>query len=554
MTGGTYLLLGGAGLVGFQVAYRIGTELDPDRIVVAALTEPLVTQALDDLRRLLPDVELVGEWGDVFVREAYASTARAQLLVDAETREGVFEDILGPFDPAYERAMLTTLVRRYRPTVVVDSINTATAISYQDVYTASVVAKHQVEAAEASGDHSGLASSVETLILSQATPQLIRHVRILHRALTEVGTRLYIKIGTTGTGGMGLDIPYTHSEDRPSAQLMTKTAVAFAHTGLLFLAARTAGGPLIKEVKPAALIGYAGVDHRPVKQKGEPVSLFRAVTEPLGSDLFLRRHGLDQIGELVVPVVDTGENGVFTRGEFEAITAIGQMEMVTPEEIAALCVIEIRGGATGNDVIGAIDSAVLPPSYRGGVVRVRALEQLERLEIETGTHSVALGQLGPPELSKLLWEAELIRLAIGTVTGMLTSEPGEIAEAWTAVLDARPEMVDTITSLGLPILSLDGATLVRGPFIRIPEVADADRVELDDQGRDRWADKGWVDLRESNALRWQDRFRQMRRAVLGAAQPGSAGVTIESYLPDEIEIGTVAAWVLANEIGGTRIK
>jgi hypothetical protein len=554
VAGGTYLLLGGAGLVGFQVAYRIGTELGPDRIVVAALTEPLVERALDDLRRLLPDVELVGEWGDVFVREEYASIPRRQLLADAGTREGVFEDILGPFDPAYERAMLTALVRRYRPEVVVDSINTATAISYQDVYTASVVARHQVEAAEASGDHSGLASSVETLILSQATPQLIRHVRILHRALTEVGTRLYIKIGTTGTGGMGLDIPYTHSEDRPSAQLMTKTAVAFAHTGLLFLAARTAGGPLIKEVKPAALIGYAGVDSRPVKHKGETVHRFRSTTERLGPQLVLRRQGLEQIGELVMPVVDTGENGVFTKGEFEAITAIGQMEMVTPEEIAALCVIEIRGGATGNDVIGAIDSAVLPPSYRGGVVRLRALEQLGRLEVETGTHSVALGQLGPPELSKLLWEAELIRLAMGTVTGVLTAEPGEMAAAWAGMLDSRPEMVDTITSLGLPILSRDGATLVRGPFIRIPEVADADRVALDDTSRDRWADKGWVDLRESNAIRWQDRFRRMRRAVLGAAQPGSAGVTIESYLPDEIEIGTVAAWVLANEIGGTRIK
>ncbi len=554
MPGGTYLLLGGAGLVGFQVAYRVGTELEPDRIVVAALTEPLVSRALDDLRRLLPGVELVGEWGDVFVREEYASTPRSQLLAEAGTREGVFEDILGPFDAAYERAMLTALVRRYRPEVVVDSINTATAISYQDVYTASVIAKHQLEASEESGDHSGLASSVETLILSQATPQLIRHVRILHRALTEVGTRLYIKIGTTGTGGMGLDIPYTHSEDRPSAQLMTKTAVAFAHTGLLFLAARTAGGPLIKEVKPAALIGYAGVDNRPVKYKGEPVHRFRAMTEHLGPELVLRRHGLEQIGELVMPVVDTGENGVFTKGEFEAITAIGQMEMVTPEEIAALCVIEIRGGATGNDVIAAIDSAVLPPSYRGGVVRLRALEQLGRLEVETGTHSVALGQLGPPELSKLLWEAELIRLAMGTVTGVLAADPGELAAAWTAMLDSRPEMVDTITSLGLPILWRDGTTLVRGPFIRIPEVADADRVALDDNARDRWADKGWVDLRDSNARRWQDRFLRMRRAALGAAQPGSAGVTIDSYLPEGIEIGTVAAWVLANEIGGTRIK
>lgn len=551
---GTYLLLGGAGLVGFQVAYRIGTELEPDRIVVAALTEPLVERALADLRALLPGVELVGEWGDVFVRQDYSLIPRHELLADAVTREGIFEDILGPFDAAYERANLTELIRRHRPDVVVDSINTATAISYQDVYTASVIAKHQVEAADVSGDHTALAGSVETLILSQATPQLIRHVRILHRALTEVGTRLYIKIGTTGTGGMGLDIPYTHSEDRPSAQLMTKTAVAFAHTGLLFLAARTGGGPLIKEIKPAALIGFAGVDNRPIRHKGGPLHIHRSVTEDLGAELWLRRDGLDQLGELVLPVVDTGENGVFTKGEFEAITSLGQMEMVTPEEIARLCVIEIRGGATGNDVIGAIDSAVMPPSYRGGVVRLRALDELSRLEHETGTHSVALGQLGPPELSKLLWEAELLRLALGTVSAVLSADADAIATAWNGVIADQPALADTIASLGLPILLGDGVRLIRGPFIRIPEVPDTERVAVDDDARDRWANKGWVDLRRSNADRWKARFERMRSARLGGAQPGSAGVTIESYLPDEIEIGTVAAWVLANEIGGTRIK
>jgi len=553
--GGTYLLLGGAGLVGFQVGYRIGTELAPDRIVVAALTEPLVSKALGDLRRLVPpDVELVGEWGDVFVREEYAFTPRRDLLTGADTREGVFDDILGPFEAAYERAMLTQLVRRHKPDVVVDSINTATAISYQDVYSASLIAKRDIDELQAGGSPPGLVDSVETLLLSQATPQLIRHVRILHHALTEVGTRMYIKVGTTGTGGLGLDIPYTHSEDRPSAQLMTKTAVAFAHTGLLFLAARTAGGPLIKEIKPAALIGFAGVDHRPIRHRGDPVQRFRAVSEPLGAELALTREGLEQLGDLELPVVDTGENGVFTKGEFEAITALGQMEMVTPEEIARLCVIEIRGGATGNDVIGTIDSAVLPPSYRGGVTRLRALEELARLEDETGTHSVALGQLGPPELSKLLWESELLRLAFETVTAVLATDDTAIADSWSKVLADRPDLSDTITSLGIPILSSDGSMLTRGPLIRIPEIAGSVRATVNNELRDAWADKGWVDLRPSNAVRWQQRFRRMREARLGSAQPGSAGITIESYLPDHIEIGTVAAWVLANEIGGTRIK
>ncbi len=65
---------------------------------------------------------------------------------------------------------------------------------------------------------------------------------------------MYFKVGTSGTGGMGVNIPYTHSEERPSRVLLSKTAVAGAQTLLLFLLARTPGGPLVKEIKPTAAI------------------------------------------------------------------------------------------------------------------------------------------------------------------------------------------------------------------------------------------------------------------------------------------------------------
>src|SRR6185436_5321566 len=110
------------------------------------------------------------------------------------------------------------------------------------VYTASEIARSQFDQllARLNGDGAGAdgadgaARALEMLLISQSVPQLVRHVLIIHRAMSEAGTRLYLKVGTTGTGGMGLNIPYTHSEDKPSAKLMTKTAIAFAHTGLLF--------------------------------------------------------------------------------------------------------------------------------------------------------------------------------------------------------------------------------------------------------------------------------------------------------------------------------
>ncbi len=555
----TYLVLGGAGLVGYQVAYRIATELQPDRLVIAARTEASVARAVAGLRELAPPgTDVLGEWGDVFLRTDYARTPRPRLLETAATREAIFDDLLGPLDDAYGRSQLAALVARYQPDVMVDAVNTATAISYQDVYTSAVLAERDMAALLAGRELPAevVAHDVETLILSLAVPQLIRHISLLHRALQDAGTRLYLKVGTTGTGGMGLNIPYTHSEDRPSAKLLTKSAVAFAHTGLLFLMARTPGGPIVKEIKPGALIGYADIVHRTIVDQGEPVALYASQAEPLGAELTLRRDRAEfqRQADLQVPVVDTGENGVFTKREFEVITALGQMEYVTPEEIADLCVEEIAGRNTGRDVVASLDASVLGPSYRGGVLRHRVLDELAVLENETGVASIALGQLGPPELGKLLFEAELLARGFGTFPAVLAATPEELSRTATNLVDGAPDLRNAITSVGLPILAADGASIRRGPFLRIPEVPGGGPVPVTDADRDRWAAKGWIDLRPANFAVWQRRLQAMQDARPGKAQPGSAGVTPETTVAEGIEAGAVVAWVVANELGGWREK
>ena len=98
-------------------------------------------------------------------------------------------------------------------------MNTATGLSYQDVFDGAAKVREWIK--DDNFDAKGI-PDLETLLLSQTTPQLIRHVRFVHRATTEYQTRLYLKVGTTGTGGMGLNIPYTHSEDKPSKNYSPK--------------------------------------------------------------------------------------------------------------------------------------------------------------------------------------------------------------------------------------------------------------------------------------------------------------------------------------------
>src|SRR5581483_3334903 len=113
---------------------------------------------------------------------------------------------------------------------------------------------------------------------------------------------------------------------------------------------------------------------------------------------------------------------------------------------------------------------------------------------------------------------------------------------------------NTINSVGLPILSPDGKSLMRGPYIRIPEIPGTTSVSLTSENVDKWAAKGWVDLRPQNFERWRQRFATMSARPTGLDERGSAAVKREGYPHEDIRVGAVVAWIFNNEILGYRIK
>src|SRR2546426_47737 len=230
-----------------------------------------------------------------------------------------------------------------RPDAVVDSINTATAFAYQDVV------KSAQELLALAGAGTLDRAAVERHVLLLTTPQLIRHVQILVEALRRAETKAYVKVGTSGTGGMGFNIPYTHSEERPSRTLLAKSAVAGAQSLLLFLLGRTPGLPATVEIKPTATIGWRESGFGPIRSKGKAIPLVDC-PEPVPVSHAFRPDAQPwcDLGRPLEGVfIDVGENGLFARDEFETVTALGQMEFITPEEIAEYVLMELEGRPTG---------------------------------------------------------------------------------------------------------------------------------------------------------------------------------------------------------------
>lgn len=545
----TVLVLGGAGLVGIAVARRI-LESHPARIVLGSLRRSEVEEAVAEVRAdpRARGVRVEGVWGDLFVPHALKDRPRAEILADPEALASMVDDIYGELtEEVFARSTLGRILEKTEPRIIVDCINTAGALAYQNVFRSA--AGLRTRAAAGTADTEAVDTHLATLYL----PQLIRHTQIALEGMKRAGTEVFVKVGTAGTGGMGLNIPFTHSEERPSRVLLAKSGIAGAQTLFLYLMARTPGAPAVKEVKPTAAISWKSIRQGPVKRGGrailradavEPLPLAEAFGEEAHRAYTLTDEPLEGV------FLDAGENGVFTVGEFETLTALGLMEFVTPEEIAENVVREILSHPTGTDVVTALDAATMGPTYRAGVLRSVAIDRMEAMEEESGLRSVAYEMLGPPRLSKLLFEGEILSRLLGTLEAAAELRPDQVAEDALALIDEDDDLRQRIVSIGLPIVLPDGDHLLRGPEIKVrPEPG----IALRDQ---RLVDRGWVDLRPSNWALWSDRCSALLEEM--EERPGvEAGSRSDHEYGDpagRLRPGRLAAWVFRYEDHGERIK
>jgi hypothetical protein len=157
--------------------------------------------------------------------------------------------------------------------------------------------------------------------------------------------------------------------------------------------------------------------------------------------------------------------------------------------------------------------------------------------------------LGPPRLTKLLYEAYLCGRVRSSVRALADSRPADLAMATQRLLQDDGALRQHIISVGLPIVLPDGKSVYRGTVVVVPP-SDGDPLEA--------APRGWVDLRPDQFGNWVRRAAEMvRQGDARAAGPQASGSDVDwnAIDPDEpIEPSRLATWVFTVEDKGMRIK
>jgi hypothetical protein len=156
--------------------------------------------------------------------------------------------------------------------------------------------------------------------------------------------------------------------------------------------------------------------------------------------------------------------------------------------------------------------------------------------------------LGPPRLTKLLYEGEILRRLRGRLEDAEVLEPDAFAREAERLVTEDDDLRTRILSANLAVLLADGARLLRG---RKVEIEPCPGEEVEDTA---W--KGWVDLRPANWETWRERAVSVLARVI--AEPGAEGGSqwdIEPWHRERtIRPGALAAWIFRYEDEGERIK
>ena len=183
---------------------------------------------------------------------------------------------------------------------------------------------------------------------------------------------------------------------------------------------------------------------------------------------------------------------------------------------------------------------------------------LKELESLHNKESIAFELLGPPRLSKLLFEINILKTIANDMRDLIGKTPEELSQKAFDLIREKEELRSEMISIGIPILFPDGKSLLRGSTIKIPPYRGENELHLDEKSINLWAHDGWVDLRVVNMINWQRRLSKIIESseIIPPTDTSSQFVRNKRYWNNfkEIDIGKIVGWIFIEEEQGKRMK
>lgn len=320
------ILILGAGHIGLAIGEKI-IRKNPKEIIVFNRTMEKAVLSRKKLKKINPDIPVNILYGNVF---------RPFNIMDKKTLESVDYYNLRRFYSydkiqKYKETALYNICKNSNPDIIIDCINMSTVLGSNF----NIFEKKQYKENE------------EEYLSMKIIPVLITYVESLKKCFDDFKVDKYIKISTTSLAGMGVNMPYTHGDNKRdllSDNLWGKVASTGILHQFLWNLSQTPSYD-VRVIVPATCVGWGEI----IDDKH---NYSKEVSKEWVSD------------DNIESVIMAGENKCYSLQEVALMTAVGQMESISKEEVADVVVENIDGKSTG-DLLFMMNQALLKSSYLG---------------------------------------------------------------------------------------------------------------------------------------------------------------------------------------------
>lgn len=442
-----------------------------------------------------------------------------------------------------KKSTVYQLVAKYNPDIIVDAMNSGTVLGSH--FNPDEIKREVV--------NDSVAKDVYvTHLLNDYTQKAVNFVLSVKLAMEEFKVKKFIKVSTTGLGGMSMNMPYTHGDTPKSSlsyALMGKISASGTLHHLLWRLASDVDLD-VSLIIPSTYVGYDSAKFEPIETDIGLIKKFEDFEDKkltVGEKLSYA-SGNEKDEYLEFPVVRAGENHVYSLYELSALTAIGQMEAITKEEVAD-AVIEDLFGKRRRNMLYEMDKASLGPTYAGCAMAEKSKNEIKELMDKHNVTSIATGNLGATS-AKDLYEIYLIKCVCETVDKLRNCNSDVIHKAICEYLNENPELVVEMVSLGLPVVK-ENKEIYIGKYSLYPSVKDD--LTVTEEKLEHWINTAWVDVRIGAVDKW-------RNFIINAYEDAKKFSEYKTFklnrnisaIKDDYDVGEILAYYLNMKESGRK--
>ena len=355
------MIIGGGGLIGSYVTKKL-LKQGFHNIAIVTMNDEASMKRIHDMNKYFSPQQIRVDIKNIFVLEELANDFFQTIINDVKKIRKLYEYIKNDLEVSIKQSSIYKVVKEFSPEIIIDGVNSS-----------NIFSKLSAQGLVQQGEPNDL--GIELMIKHYQHLAKILDPKFWYKESEKICVDQYLKLGTTGVGGMGLDIPFTHGDEKPSKKLLRKISFAGSESMLLYALSNNKNTKTkIKEIKPASSVFNTKLNY--ITPQKTSIKIFeKRLNNKISRKNLLKNVVISSAKNISGLYLDGGESGPYSLEEFRLLTSKDQMGIVSADEISEIVLNVLKEPCEEHDLMSTMKKTFIRSSDKAETIRRKIFEE-----------------------------------------------------------------------------------------------------------------------------------------------------------------------------------